>query len=483
MTDEKYLIGLDLGTSAVKGVLMSAKGAVVAKEKAQTIYKTAEGGSTEFDAEVFYSLVAGVIHNLAKALPEGAAVAGLSMVTASGNTVLLDGADKPLMNAISWMDTRAKDEAQTVFGEMLNPSEIHQITGWPFINMFPIVHLAWLKCHQPEVLRNAAKICMSTDYVNFRLTGEWGIDSSTATTSYLQDQKKAEWYLLYLEKLGIPVGKLPQIMKSGTVLGRITRQAAAETGLPAGTPVVLGSFDHPGAARGSGVFDEGQLLLSCGTSWVGFYPLKDRDLAASQSLLIDPFLREEGLWGVMLSLKAISNYVDKYLSRYISDSPEKYKEFDSLAASAPIGANGLLINTMQFEEPDELNCRPKADIARSIMEGTAYLLRMRIEQLQQAGMRVDAVTMVGGPSETYPWPQIIADVLGRRVSVVNGSCAGAVGAAVLAGIGAGHYADERDAYSGMDFEKRVLTPDKKAHEEYTHIYNIFIARYPDTKFI
>jgi len=483
MTDDKYFIGLDLGTSAVKGVLMSAKGAVISKEKAQTSYITAENGMVEFNAEAFYSLVAGVIKNLAKALPEGAAVAGLSMVTASGNTVLLDGEGKPLMNAVSWMDTRAHDEAQTVFGELLNPAEIHQRTGWPFINMFPIVHLSWLKRRQPEMLQQAAKICMSTEYVNFKLTGAWGIDSSTATTSYLQDQRKAEWYTPYLGKLGIPAEKLPPIMESGKVLGRITQRAAGETGLPTGTPVVLGCFDHPGAARGSGVFDEGQLLLSCGTSWVGFYPLRDRDLAVSQNLLADPFLRREGLWGVMLSLKAVSNYMEQYLCRYISAGPEKYKEFDRLAACAPIGANGLLINTMQFDEPAELDRRTKADIARAVMEGTAYLLRMRIEQLREAGMRVDTVNMVGGPSETTPWPQIIADVLGRQVTIVNGSCAGAVGAAVLAGIGTGLFANERDAYRRMDFEKRVLTPGNKAHEAYTRIYKIFIAKYPDTKFI
>ena len=226
------------------------------------------------------------------------------------------------------------------------------------------------------------------------------------------------------------------------------------------------------------MFDEGQLLLSCGTSWVGFYPFKDRDLAVSQNLLIDPFLKKEGLWGVMLSLKAISNYVEQYLCRYISASPEKYKEFDSLAACAPIGANGLLINTMKYDEPDELDRRPKADIARAIMEGTSYLLRMRIEQLQKAGMRVDSVSMVGGPSETTPWPQIIADVLGRRVTIVNGSCAGAVGAAVLAGIGAGLYTDERNAYNKMEFEKRVLIPDQKAYEKYSGIYNIFVCRFP-----
>lgn len=483
MTQKKYLIGLDLGTSGIKGVLMSANGAVIAREKAPLQYITAADGTAEFDVQAFYSLITRVIRNLAKSLPSGAAVAALSMVTASGNTVLLDKDNKPLMNAISWMDTRAKDEARTVFGQLLNPAEIHQTTGWPFINMFPIVHLAWLKRHRPELLRNTAKICMSTDYVNFRLTGERGIDPSTATTSYLQDQKAGGWHLLYLEKLGIAPDQLPPIKETGTVLGQITPQAAGETGLPAGTPVVLGSFDHPGAARGSGVLDEGQLLLSCGTSWVGFYPLKNRDLALGQNLLVDPFLRSEGLWGVMLSLKAVSNYVEQYINKYISSSPDKYQDFDRLAASAPFGANGLLINTMEYSETDELNQLPKADIARAVMEGTAYLLRMRIEQLQQAGMRADTIHMVGGPSETHPWPQIIADVLGRQVSIVNGSCAGAAGAAVIAGIGAGIYTDERDAYRQIDFEKRVLTPDEKTHEAYSKIYGRFTAKYTDIKFI
>jgi len=476
MTEEKYLIGLDLGTSAVKGVLMSANGAVIAKEKAQTDYITGEGGIIEFDAEAFYLLTADVIRCLAKALPQGASLAGLSMVTASGNLLLADNFGKPIINAVSWMDTRAEDEAQTVFGG-LNTAEIHQITGWPFLNIFPLAQLCWLKCHRPEMLQQAEKICMSTDYINFRLTGEWGIDPSTATTFYLQDQKTAAWHRPYLEKLGIPVGKLPPIGESGTVLGRITPAAAAQTGLPAGTPVVLGSFDHPGAARGSGVFDEGQLLLSCGTSWVGFYPLRDRDTAVRQELLTDPFLQKEGLWGAMFSLGGISNYVEKYICGYLSASPERYREFDRLAASSRTGANGLLINPLRYNGRDELSNQSKADIARAVMEGTVFLLRERIERLKNAGMRADTVNMVGGPSETATWPQIIADVLGSMVSVVNGSCAGAVGAAIFAGLGTGIYKSERDAFNKMDFEKRVIIPDIQAHEDYDRIYCRFADRY------
>jgi len=474
---ENYLIGLDLGTSAVKGVLMSSKGVILAKERAQTRYLTSDNGFIEFDAEEFYMLAAGVIQKLVKTLPRGVAVAGLSMASASGNTVLADGEGNPLMNAISWMDKRVINETETIFGRMIS-RDIHEITGWPYINMFPLAHLCWLKCHNPELLQKAAKVCMSTDYINFRLTGEWGIDSSTATTSYLQCQQSAAWYMPYLERLGIPEAKLPPIRKTGTVLGHITPEASAVTGLSLGTPVVLGAFDHPCAARGSGVLDEGQMLLSCGTSWVGFFPLKNREMAVRQALLIDPFLQKEGLWGAMFSLGGVANYIDKYIRRYISGSPGRYIEFDRLASSSKAGAGGLLVNTMRYEETDELNNRPKEDIARAIMEGTVYLLRMRMEQLRNAGMRAESIKMVGGPSETAPWPQVAADILGTELEIVNGSCAGAVGAAIIAGIGAGLFTGEWDARNRMNFEKRFLAPDKKIHEEYNRYYEQFVEKYP-----
>jgi len=471
-----YLIGLDLGTSAIKAVLMSADGRIISREKEATEYEKAPGGVVQFDADKFYELTARVIRQLVSALPNGSIVAGISMASASGNTVLTDEAGKPLYPAISWQDQRVTDEMKQVFGE-LDPAQVHALVGWPLISSFPLAHLSWLKVHEPRLLESAAKVSMSTDYLNFRLTGRWGIDPSTATTFYLQDQQNSRWHAPYLRTLGISEEKLPPILPSGTVLGGITEQAAEETGLKAGTPVILGSFDHPCAARGSGVLREGQMLLSCGTSWVGFYPLKDRDTALQQNMLIDPFLRNEQLWGAMFSLSSAATQVDEYICRYLSDGPNRYAEFDRLAAAAPAGAGGLLIHPMVADKSVDTTRYSQAEIARAIMEGVAYLLKSRIEAMKEAGIQVSSITMVGGPSETYPWPQIVCDVLSMELSVVNGSCAGAAGAAILAGIGAGIFADEQDAFSKAAFARSIRVPDKEQSGIYRDCYQRFLCQH------
>ncbi|WP_206669868.1 xylulokinase [Paenibacillus luteus] len=471
---QECLIGMDIGTSAVKGVLISASGSVVSRERIETQTQVFKDGRIEFDADLLFRLTSDVIRRLVKALPEGACVTGLSIASASGNTMLVNAQGKPMLPAFSWMDERVTNEMESTFGDM-EASEVHDLIGWPLLKTFPLAHLSWLNIHEPDLLRSAAKVCMSTDYLNYKLTGAWAMDSSTASTFYLQDQKAMEWHLPFLRKLEIPEEKLPRLLAPGSVLGFITAEAAVETGLPLGMPVTVGSFDHPSAARGAGVLDEGQLLLSCGTSWVGFTPIKDRQSAIDLKLLVDPFLQPNGPWGAMFSLPAIATLVDKYICDYISGAPDRYLTFNELASAANPGASGLRINPMWRGELGGWDKFAKTDIARALMEGTAYLLKMHIDQLDAAGICFQSVTMVGGPSETLPWPQIVADVLGKEVSVINGACAGAAGAAIMAGIGAGLYSDERGAFLEADFQKLVRKPDVAAHEVYKREYRKFTS--------
>lgn len=474
--NREYTIGLDLGTSAVKGVLLSANGEVAARAREATRLESYPDGRVEFDAEVLFGLTAEVIRRLASALPSGARVAGLSMGSASGNTVLVNERGEPMRPAFGWMDTRVTDEMEKTFGK-LEPREVHELVGWPLIPTFPLAHLSWLSVHEPMLLERADRICMSTDYIHYKLTGEWAIDPSTATTFYLQDQKGMKWHSPYLQALGIPDKKLPRLIASGTPIGRLTPEASGVTGLPAGTPVAAGSFDHPAAARGAGVLDEGQLLLSCGTSWVGFTPLKDRRTGIGNGMLVDPFLQPDGPWGAMFSLPAIAVSVDRFVRERISDAPDRYEMFSSLAATSSPGADGLLLNPMADADPDNLDRYAKADIARALMEGTVYLLKAQMERLEKAGLRFSSVTMVGGPSETFPWPQIVADVLGEEVHTVNGSCAGAAGAAILAAVGTGLHADEREAFRKADFPRLTRKPDPAAHEVYRRHYREFADLY------
>jgi len=474
--EHAYLIGLDIGTSAVKGVLMSVEGSIISREKSETAYQRMNDGGIQFDVRQLYRLTVDVIRRLADALPQGSSIAGLSIASASGNTVLVNGRGEPLIPAFSWMDQRVNDEMNAVFGKLV-ADEVHDTVGWPLLNTFPLAHLAWLRCHEPKLLDASSVICMSTDYLHFRLTGNWSIDRSTATTFYLQDQKTAQWHSPYLQQLGIPESKLPPIRSTGDVIGYITSEAADETGLVQGTPVVLGSFDHPSAARGTGILDEGQLLISCGTSWVGFWPVKDRRQSVSLRMLTDPFLQPAGPWGAMFSLPAIATSIDDYIRKYIADGPDRYREFDRLAESVSAGAGGLLVNPSTEEIPGDLVQAGKAQIARALMEGTAFLLKAQIDKLEANGTRFAAATMVGGPSETFPWPQIVADVLGMDIRTVNGSCAGAAGAAMVAGIGAGLYSDERDALKQLSFPELVRKPDPGTAAIYQAQYRQFMNKY------
>jgi len=465
-------IGLDIGTSAVKGVLLSAAGTILARETHEVAYLPATGDRVQFDADRLYRSAADVIRRLTLALPPSGTIAGLSIASASGNTVLVNERGEPLLPAISWMDARVRDEIETVFGRT-DADEVHERVGWPMLKAFPMAHLSWLRCHAPELLDAADVICMSTDYILFKLTGSWAVDPSTATTMYLQDQRTGQWHLPTLRTLGIPERKLPTIRPTGTVIGHIGAKAALDTGLASGTPVVLGSFDHPSAARGTGVFDEGQLLLSCGTSWVGFCPVNDRQRSIELGLLTDPYLHPARAWGGMFSLSAIGVSIDRYIRRYLSDGPDRYHEFNRLAASARPGAGGLILDPSRQDGFDNREGYGKADIARALMEGTAYLLKRELNRLGAAGISFASAALVGGPSETQPWPQIVADVLGMEVRTVNGSCAGAAGAAIVAGIGAGQYADERDALRQLAFPELVRVPDRSATAVYHERYGKF----------
>ncbi len=455
---EKYLIGLDLGTSACKGSLLSESGAWVAEAKEATVYTYGGNGEVTFDADDFYKIVARVIRMLVSSLPEGGEIVGIGMASASGNTLLVDEAGKPLTPVFSWLDKRDAGEMEEVFG---TPDEnaIYRTCGWPYIPSFPLAHLAWLKVHQPELLKNASGIRMSTDYLLFRLTGCWGMDPSTATTFYLRDQVSGKWNHALLDPLGIREEQLPPVYPTGTLLGRVTAKASEETGLPEGCAVVLGAFDHHLAALGAGVTKEGQLLLSCGTSWVCFLPLCDREKVLEQNLLCDPFLSSaNGPWAGMFSLESVAVKIDGMVKKWISSDEDALKTFDTLARSAAPGADGLRIDPTKDLERD-FSGYEKKNIARALMEGTAYLLASEVKRLAGEGIQVSSAIMVGGPSKSDPWPGIVTDMLGIPVDTVYGVCAGAVGAATLAGIATRLYPSLEDAYAMRTPDLITRTPD------------------------
>jgi sugar (pentulose or hexulose) kinase len=328
---------------------------------------------------------------------------------------------------------------------------------------------------------------MNNDYLGFRLTGRWAMDISTATTFYLQDQLARRWHRPYLELVGIGEEQLSPLADSGTVLGGLTPETAAATGLSTDTLVVLGAFDHPCAARGTGTLAEGELLLSCGTSWVDYYPLRDRSLGVAQGLLVDPFLAPKGPWGCMAALTAVGMIIDKYIDSTVLRSKversRKYEIFNTAAQQAPPGAGGLCLDLYRDNKSflGEIGTATAAghgreQVARALMEAAAFELKIQTDRLAAAGIAARRITMVGGPTESPIWPGIVAQTAGLPLRLVNGQTAGSVGAAVLAAIGCGLFADEREAFASMGGPEKLIEPQPAETRTYAELYGRYRER-------
>lgn len=426
-SDGTYVIGLDLGTSAIKGVVADAAGTVCVAADAKTVYTHPHEGWVEANAEQWLADVFGVIRDLNAKAP--GPVRALAFAAASGNALLTEADGTPLTPVINWMDQRCVGSLPPSLQGLTVPG-VRQITGWPCIDSFPLAQFAWLREHRAADFARAAHICMNTDWLMYRLSGQWVMDHSTATTSHLQDQVTKRYHSPYLERIGISATKLSRLERSGVTVGSATPATVAATGLPVDTQIVTGCFDHPAAARAVDVTQAGQLMLSCGTSWVGFFPEPNRQKIVDAELLCDPFLSEDaGPWGAIFSVPYIGQAVDAYVRDMIApNARDPHAMFDRLAAEAPAGANGLIIDLREAVQPTDAS---PADLSRAVMESAARLLNEKLVALREHGFAFEKAVMVGGPSKSPIWPSIVADITGLEMHVGSPS-AGAQGAAMLA---------------------------------------------------
>lgn len=437
-----YLIGLDMGTTAIKGILMTVDGKVVNTVTGGYNYTVRENEKL-LDPEEFLEVCFSTIRKLTESIGEDDKVLSICSCCASGNLVLLDKDFAPITPIIGWQ-TSVSAEDKNAFFTKEEQDAFYETVGWPLSKGFPALCLAAIKLHRPDLLENAGFVTMNAEYLNFALTGKWGIAHSMGTPFYLMDQAKGEYNAPLLEKLGIDVTMLPPIYDKGTVLGSLTQKSALALGLTTETKVVLGSFDHPSGAMGAGVFSEGEMLLSCGTSWVEFFPVPSREFAISTRGLVDRFMLDGSPYCVMKSITSVSEKIDALRLRLLGKI--SHAENDELLRKSTAGSNGL---RFKFTEEDfaAAEGHSDSDIARAIIEGAALILKENLENLEKCGLRAEKITMIGGISNSAECVRVVSEVLQRPIKVSNGQAAGAVGAALLGGIGVGVYKNEKDAYS------------------------------------
>ena len=496
-----YLLGIDIGTSGTKTVLFEEGGRAVSSSTAEYPMYQPKNGWAEQDPADWWDACAKTVRAVLQ--ESGAAptdVAGVGLSGQMHGLVMLDEAGDVLRRSILWCDGRTGAQCREI-NERVGAGRLIEITANPALAGFTAPKILWVRENEPELYRRCRHILLPKDYIRYRLTGLLATEVSDASGMNLMDIPSRSWSAEVLEKLEIDPALLPELHESCEVAGTVTADAAAQTGLAAGTPVVCGAGDNAAAAVGTGVVEGGKAFTTIGTSGVVY--------AHADRLAIDPQGRVHtfcsavpGKWTVMgctlaagLSLKWLrDNFFPAEKETAAGMGVDPYTLMDRQAEKVPTGANRLLFLPYLMGErsplldPDARGVffglsaiHTKYDLLRAVMEGVVYSLRDCLDILRGMGVVSSEMLACGGGGSSPLWRQMLADVYGCPVKTVVSKEGPALGAAILAGVGAGVYPSVEEACRAVIRTNPEQQPDPEASLKYEPYYRLYARLYPALK--
>jgi xylulokinase len=306
------LLGLDVGTTATKALLINIKGEMMAS--ASYIYGliTPHEDWVEQDPEELWRGVVTTCRKVMENVNPDDRILALSISSQGGTTIPVDKKGKPLRNAISWMDNRAHEESEKI-RESLDEDRVYEVTGWQLGHGLPLLHILWMRKNEPVNFASARYYLFVNDFIAYRLTGQLCMDPSDAGITQLYNIATGQWDEGMLKIAGINSDQLSPIRNSGVVIGQLTEEASRETGLPKSTVVVNGAHDQYCAAVGSGVLKAGDIMLSCGTAWVILCFMAQLKLDPEKRLSISRHAIPDK-WGAIKSLGGVGACMEWFLN-------------------------------------------------------------------------------------------------------------------------------------------------------------------------
>ena len=498
----EYVIGVDLGTSGTKTVLFDRQGHTVASSLVEYPMYQPYNGWAEQDPEDWVQAAFTTIRDvLTKSQVDPADIAGLSLSGQMHGLVLTDDAGKALGRAIIWCDNRTIESCETFTRLVGGREELIRISANPALTGFTAGKILWTRDHLPELWARARHIQLPKDYVRLRLTGEYFMEMSDASGTNLLDVPNRCWSREICERVGLDMTMLPTLLESTQVAGHISAEAEKLTGLKAGMPVVAGAGDNMAAAIGTGVVETGKAFTTIGTSGVVF--------AHSDTVQIDPAGRVHtfcaavpGCYTVMsaslaagLSLKwTRDRFFQAEIQAAEAMGTDSYVLMNQEAALSPIGANRLIYLPYLMGERSPLldpeargafiglsAMHTRRDIVRSVMEGVMYSQWQNLNILRAMHVAPDSMLACGGGAKSPFWRQMMADMYDMPVSTLQNTEGPALGAAILAGVGAGLYSDVPSACHELLRESEPLLPDAERHAQYSKYFDLYQQLYPALK--
>ena len=449
----RYVLGVDLGTGSAKAVLLDGEGVQIGRGTAEYPLHKPHPGWVEQDGEDWWrALGAAARQALGDRDPGQVACVGLSGQL--NGAVFVDGAGQPLRAVPIWLDHRSQKEcewAEQKAGDLLKERALSRLGP---VNT--LAKVLWLKANEPEIYRQARWALLPKDWLRLRLTGEVGSEVSDASVTAAFDLYRREWSGEIIEALEIDAGLFPPVMDSPDIAGQISAQAAAETGLKAGTPVVAGGGDMPCMILGSGVIAPGVVACGIGTAAHATAYAEELDPRAYNKLwpMCHPIPGKYAWLGCSFTGGAS-------LKWFKEEFGGSYDDLNAAAARVAAGAEGLFF--MPWLEGSATPCpdpsarggfvglalrHTRGHLVRAVMEGVVYDLRHSLDCFIAIGLPIDELRIGEGGSHSPLWRQIQADIFGRDVVRIATDDLSAVGAALLAGVGCGLYPDFATACSG-----------------------------------
>lgn len=499
-----YYIGIDIGTSGTKTVLFDRNGQALASASAEYPLAQPALGWAEQAPEDWWQAVKETLAAVtAEAAKQGIApdeIGGIGLSGQMHGLVMLDEKGDVIRPAIIWCDQRTAKECSEIT-EKVGAERLIEITANPALTGFTASKILWVKNHEPENYRRCQKILLPKDYIRYKLTGVFAAEVSDAAGMQLLDVPRRQWSAEVLERLGIDGALLAPLYESAEITGRVSAEAAAATGLSAGTPVAGGAGDNAAAAVGTGVVEDGRAFTTIGTSGVVY--------AHTSRVAIDPKGRVHtfccavpGEWLVMgvtqgagLSLKWFRDQFcgpEKETAALLGKDP--YLLLDQMAASVPIGSRKVLyLPYMMGERTPHLDpdargvffglsaLHGKKEMLRAVMEGVAFSLKDCQQIIAGMGIPVDDMMACGGGGTSALWRQMLADLYGCPVKTLTSREGPALGAAILAMVGAGEYESVPAACRAIVRTDKVQNPDPAAAEAYQPYYKLYTELYPALK--
>jgi len=489
------LLGIDIGTSGCKITVIDGEGRIVDTGAGEFHTSRPHVGWSEQDPDEWFAVACSLLQAmLARGNCTAERIAAVSLDGSTHNAVLADADFRPLRPAIMWTDQRSVHESARLESEA--GAEIFRIAYQKPTPTWTLPQLLWIADHEPEVFGRVERVLFSKDYVRRQLTGTWETDHIEAQGSLLYDMAGRRWSEDLCRLAGLPIEVLPPLVEPTTVVGSVTQAAARQTGLRQGTPVIAGCSDSAVEAYAAGAIRPGQMILKLATAG-NVNVMTDAAHPHPQTLTYSHVI--PGLWYTVSATNTAASaerwfrdvFCQHEKQQAASEGRSVYEQLHEAARHVPAGAEGLFFHPYLLGERSpywDANLRgsfvgatmrhDKPHFVRALLEGVAYSLRDCFRTIADMGLPVDEIRLVGGGAQSDLWTQIISDVFDRPI-VRPAGCDASFGAALLAGVGAGLFADTVDAARRCIRVRDVVQPRPESVRVYAKLFPLYCRIHDD----